>query len=271
MNVGLKNQIAIAVAAAIGASAMAAMPTVATAKTPGQYVAGDVHNHTTCSDGSISMQKLVRKSTGKADGEWGLDWFVQAGHGGSGNRNCTLVEDADARDASLSAADRPDAVQHGYRLQPADAVHRSDHFLGGNSIGAANLKGLNGGVGGNGNMWRWQSIQEYQYPVSWNTSRSPRARRCSSVSKTNNPGHEHTSMSVIDGQMPRSLDSVTLPTTDAGLQPAGQCEPARAVGILLRPQRPGHEPRRAEPVGLLGSGQRELAGSSELECGRCRS
>jgi len=24
---------------------------------------------------------------------WGLDWFVQAGHGGRGNRNCTLVED----------------------------------------------------------------------------------------------------------------------------------------------------------------------------------
>ena len=25
---------------------------------------------------------------------WGLDWFVQAGHGGTGNRNCTLAEDA---------------------------------------------------------------------------------------------------------------------------------------------------------------------------------
>ena len=63
-------------------------------KTPGTYVAGDFHNHTTCSDGSISMQKLVKKSTDKIDTPWGLDWFVQAGHGGSGNRNCTLVEDA---------------------------------------------------------------------------------------------------------------------------------------------------------------------------------
>ena len=57
MNVGLKNQIALAVAAAVGASAMAMAPSTAmAAKTPGQYVAGDVHNHTTCSDGSISMQ-----------------------------------------------------------------------------------------------------------------------------------------------------------------------------------------------------------------------
>src|SRR6187399_557803 len=70
-------------------------PSVASAaKTPGKYVAGDVHNHTTCSDGSISMQKLVKKATDKVDTPWGLDWFVQAGHGGTGNRNCTLVEDA---------------------------------------------------------------------------------------------------------------------------------------------------------------------------------
>ena len=32
--------------------------------------------------------------TDTVDTPWGLDWFVQAGHGGNGNRNCTLVEDA---------------------------------------------------------------------------------------------------------------------------------------------------------------------------------
>ena len=58
------------------------------AKTPGTYVAGDFHNHTTCSDGSISMQKLIKKATDKVETPWGLDWFVQAGHGGNGNRNC---------------------------------------------------------------------------------------------------------------------------------------------------------------------------------------
>ena len=91
-----RNQIALAAVAALGSFAFTAVPTVASAagKTPGKYVAGDFHNHTTCSDGSISMQKLVKKSTDKTDTPWGLDWFVQAGHGGSGNRNCTLVEDA---------------------------------------------------------------------------------------------------------------------------------------------------------------------------------
>ena len=90
-----KTQIALAAVAAIGTTALIASPTVATAaKTAGKYVAGDFHNHTTCSDGSISMQKLVKKATDKVDTPWGLDWFVQAGHGGNGNRNCTLAEDA---------------------------------------------------------------------------------------------------------------------------------------------------------------------------------
>ena len=60
-------------------------------------------------------------------------------------------------------------------------------------------------------MWRWQSIQEFQYPVL----------DCLAANK-NVPlfiglesvvaGHEHASMSVISGQMPLALDTATLPT-----------------------------------------------------------
>jgi hypothetical protein len=89
-----QRQVALAAAAMIGALGAATAPTPAASAIVGKYVAGDFHNHTTCSDGSISMQKLVNKATGKTDTPWGLDWFVQAGHGGTGNRNCTLVEDA---------------------------------------------------------------------------------------------------------------------------------------------------------------------------------
>jgi hypothetical protein len=90
-----KKPIALAIAAVLGAASLVAVPEATlAAKAPGTYVSGDFHNHTTCSDGSISMQKLVKKSTDKKDTPWGLDWFVQAGHGGSGNRNCTLAEDA---------------------------------------------------------------------------------------------------------------------------------------------------------------------------------
>ncbi|MGK2899180.1 MAG: hypothetical protein ACSLE9_10910 [Burkholderiaceae bacterium] len=190
-----KHRIALAAVAALGALGTA--PTVATAagKIAGQYVTGDFHNHTTCSDGSISMQKLVRKATDKSDGTFGLDWFVQAGHGGNGNRNCTLVEDA-----SLATPAYPYVAGQG----PTTTWT--------NSIGAAAIKGDGGGVGGNGNMWRWQSIQEFQYPLLEYLSaykNQPLFIGMESVVA----GHEHTSMSVITGQMPASADSATLPAS----------------------------------------------------------
>src|SRR4051812_49662664 len=104
MHTGTMNKLALAIAATLGAAAMSASAHDNSNSGPGnpdpakvvggKYVAGDFHNHTTCSDGAISMQKLVSKATGKTDGTFGLDWFVQAGHGGNGNRNCTLAEDA---------------------------------------------------------------------------------------------------------------------------------------------------------------------------------
>ncbi|WP_457446432.1 hypothetical protein [Roseateles sp. P5_E4] len=198
-----KSQIALAAVAALSSIVVIA-PTVATAagKTPGKYVSGDFHNHTTCSDGSISMQKLVKKVTDKSETPWGLDWFVQAGHGGNGNRNCTLVEDA-----SLSTPAFPYVAGQGPTTTWA------------NSIGAANLKGNGGGGGGTGNMWRWQSLQEYQYPVIEYLAAQknlPLFLGLESVVA----GHEHSSISVITGQMPASVDSVTLPTAP-GYSPLG--------------------------------------------------
>ncbi len=191
-----KSRIALASLAALATTTIATAPDAArAAKTPGTYVTGDFHNHTTCSDGSISMQKLVKKSTDKIDTPWGLDWFVQAGHGGNGNRNCTLVEDD-----TLSTPAYPFVAGTG----PTTTWTAS--------IGAANIKGDGGGVGGNGNMWRWQSMQEFQYPVMEYLN----AYKNLPIFLGNEsvvPGHEHSSMSVITGQIPLALDTATLPTT----------------------------------------------------------
>ncbi|OWQ88808.1 hypothetical protein CDN99_15115 [Roseateles aquatilis] len=192
-----RRDVAIAALAALGSTTLSLTPTTVAAagKTPGRYVSGDFHNHTTCSDGSISMQKLVKKVTDKVDTPWGLDWFVQAGHGGNGNRNCTLVEDE-----SLSTPSYPYVAGKG----PTTTWS--------NSIGAANIKGDGGGVGGNGNMWRWQSIQEFQYPVLEYLAvakNQPLFIGMESVVA----GHEHTSMSIVTGQMPAAIDNTTLPAS----------------------------------------------------------
>jgi hypothetical protein len=202
-----KRQVAVAVATALSAAVMG-VGYANGGGDSGKYVAGDVHNHTTCSDGIISMQKLVKKATDKQDTPWGLDWFVQAGHGGNGNRNCTLVEDATLATPAYPLVKAADGVTV---LGPNTTWQ--------NSIPAVQPKGLQSGNPPNQNMWRWQSIQEYQYPVVEYLSalqNKPLFIGIESVVA----GHEHTSASVITGQMPASVFKQKLPTT-AGYTPIG--------------------------------------------------
>ncbi len=189
-----RTRVALAALAAIGSAGMVSAPTVATAagKTPGNYVAGDFHNHTTCSDGAISMQKLVKKATDKIDTPWGLDWFVQAGHGGSGNRNCTLVEDA--------SLDTP--------VYPLTGQGPSTTWQ--STVPAVAPKGLVSGTAPNQAMWRWQSIQEFQYPLIEYLAAYKNLPLFIGVESVV-AGHEHSSMSVITGQMPLALDTAPLP------------------------------------------------------------
>ena len=259
-----KSQIALAVAAALGATAMStAHGTEPARQGRGTYVAGDFHNHTTCSDGSISMQKLVKKSTDKPDTPWGLDWFVQAGHGGNGNRNCTLVEDA-----SLATPAYP--LVFATPIGPTTAwVAQHDAGRTANT-GTPTRRATRVGhprrtrTCGAGSRCRSSSTRC--------SSTSPRSRtcRCSSGVESVVAGHEHTSMAVITGQMPAAIYKQPLPTTP-GLHAARQRHGARQVGVLLRPRRHRHEPRqhgrRRQPrqqLGLLGHRQPERSGP-ELE------
>jgi hypothetical protein len=189
-------------AAALGSAGMAvAQSTKSQGKLPGKYVAGDFHNHTTCSDGSTSMQKLVQKSTvGPAEAPWGLDWFVQAGHGGRGNRNCTLVEDE-----SLATPAYPVVVSAAGTPQGPNTTWQS-------SNPPVTVKGLVSGTPPAQNMWRWQSVQEFQYPLLEYLSllqNKPMFMGIESVVA----GHEHTSMSVITGQVSAGMATPVLPAT----------------------------------------------------------
>ena len=196
-----KKQIALAVATALSATVVVSVPQAASAGDGGKYVTGDFHNHTTCSDGTISMEKLVKKATDKTDTPWGLDWFVQAGHGGNGNRNCTLIEDATLATPAYPVEFAADGTTI---LGPNTSWQ--------NSNPAVPIKGSVNGTPPNQNMWRWQSLQEFQYPVMEYLSalkNKPLFIGMESVVA----GHEHSSMSVIAGQMPESIFRQRLPTT----------------------------------------------------------
>lgn len=175
--------------AAAAACTLAAAAPVAVQAQPakidtGRYTVGDFHNHATCSDGQISVQRLVNKSVDT----YGLDWFVMAGHGGSGNRNCTLVDDAQTGAAS------------GYPFVEGQGPNTTWA----NSVGKAAIKGDLIGTNpddANRRMHRWQIIQEYMYPVMERVSalrRMPLFMGQESVVA----GHEHGNMAITNGQLP---------------------------------------------------------------------
>ncbi|RCW76156.1 hypothetical protein [Pseudorhodoferax soli] len=205
-NVFKKNPVALAAVTVLATLAMA--PAAHAAKPAGTYVTGDFHNHTTCSDGSISMQKLVKKVTDKTDTPWGLDWFVQAGHGGNGNRNCTLAEDA-----SLATPAYPLV----YAADGTTVVGPNTTWQ--NSTPPVEPQGTPSGSRPNQNMWRWQAIQQYQYPLTEYLNALKNVPIFTGMESVV-AGHEHTSMSVITGQVPAAIDTRTLPTTK-GYTPLG--------------------------------------------------
>ncbi|MCZ2497917.1 hypothetical protein GN316_14220 [Xylophilus sp. Kf1] len=184
--------------AALGALAAAALPHLAYAadkaatKATGTYVTGDFHNHTTCSDGTLSLQKLISKSAGT----FNLDWFVQADHGGSSTRNCTLAEDP--FEPVAPALGIPAGSTISSNGQPAtDGKGPNQTWEA--TIGRDAIKGNSTATPKA--MFRWQEISEFQYPKTEIESRNRKKPIWIGVEQ-NAPGHEHVSTTVLNGQLP---------------------------------------------------------------------
>jgi hypothetical protein len=160
----------------------------------GKYVTGDFHNHTTCSDGTLSLKKLVDKSAGT----FGLDWFVQAGHGGNSARNCTLAEDPFEPVPPALNLTAPPTIPAGGQLA-SDGKGPNQTWT--STVGNAAIKGDMAGSLTARAMWKWQEIQEYIYPVIEKESRDRNKPIFVGLEQVV-PGHEHTSSGIIDGQLP---------------------------------------------------------------------
>jgi len=153
------------------------------------YVAGDMHNHNTCTDGSVSAGYAIDRAVGTGVAAAGgtnfdLDWFTLGNHGGSGNRDCRFSDTS----ANL----------------PGDTTTTWNQTLGQtiNGITIASLKGTPNGTGTGAQMWRWQSIKEVEYPIIVN--RTPIYNKVLVEGlEWIVPGHEHTDVAVIAGQKPR--------------------------------------------------------------------
>jgi hypothetical protein len=218
MNSSLRLRQAVLAAAAVAAGTSFNLPQPAVAaekaaaKAAGTYVTGDFHNHSTCSDGTLSMQKLIDKSVNT----WGLDWFVQADHGGSSTRNCTLAEDpftpvAPALGLTTSSTGPWPPATYPSGGEPATAL-KGPNQTWESTIGRAAIKG--DGTATPKAMWRWQEIQEFQYASTEVASRTAKKPVWLGLEQ-NVPGHEHSSTNVLAGQLPWPT---TTGTGNANLQ-----------------------------------------------------
>ena len=148
----------------------------------GSYLSGDKHNHTTCSDGSTSVQTLVNESITTYD----LDWFAQTGHGGEGTRDCRFSD------------------------PEYDGANSGEGDFWETTVGVDNIGGdeeLSTGFGAGDffdrparEMWRWQSITEFAYPLQRDMGRIANQPVWIGIESVV-PGHEHVSMAIIDQQM----------------------------------------------------------------------
>jgi len=190
----------------------------AATKKTGTYVSGDFHNHTTCSDGSLSIQKLVDKATSNKTGAFNLDWFVQTDHGGNSPRNCTISEDpfepntpALGLSTTSNSGTSPATTLSATSVNPYPVGGQSGTLAKGpNQLWSATLAGgvndikgdvltaSQGGYSGR-TMYRWQEIKEYQYKVLETESRN-RKKPIWIGNELNAPGHEHVQTTILDGQ-----------------------------------------------------------------------
>src|SRR6266702_7830976 len=148
------------------------------------YVAGDMHNHNTCTDGSVSAGYAIDRAVGQgaaaAGGEnFDLDWFTLGNHGGSGNRDCRFS------DTSAQI--------------PGDTTTLWTDTLGKtiDGITITKLEGTQPAIPTT--MWRWQSVKQVEYPIVVDRINQYHKVLVEGLEWIV-PGHEHTDVAVIAGQ-----------------------------------------------------------------------
>ncbi|MBX2857250.1 MAG: hypothetical protein KTR17_01200 [Cellvibrionaceae bacterium] len=173
----------------------AAVMSAAGSASAGEYLSGDFHNHTTCSDGSTNVEVLTEKSLSY------LDWFIHVGHSGSGERDCRISDFRYLnRDGAFNRGLWTNTVGQGPEVL-ADGSFNPDF-----PTTSENIKGdLNTSTLRDGNtvqrMWRWQSLQEHNLPSIVTARDLPgnEDKEAFLGLEWVVPGHEHASNAISNG------------------------------------------------------------------------
>jgi hypothetical protein len=132
----------------------------------GVYVKGDFHQHSTFTDGSWTMGHVFSN-----ENKFGLDWWANSEHGGGFNR-----------DGRKSGTDLGKTV---YWDEDSTIT----------ILGTVSMSG------GHQNMWRWQSLRDYSFPMLNDLRSSFEKKLIIQGYEMNVPGHEHGSVSIVGDQL----------------------------------------------------------------------
>jgi hypothetical protein len=159
------------------------------AEPPGVWVAGDFHNHSFLTDGTNPAIKVLEKSTT----QFGLSWIANSEHGG------TSARDPQGRRWEDSAIQPPATIKGDVRL---DGSKRRQ-------------------------MWRWQSLCEYSFPIVAEARKDPKfaGKLFLQGLEFNCPGHYHVSTGILaDSGLPMAEFEYRFDSTDADISggPNGQ-------------------------------------------------
>lgn len=182
----------------VSAAALLAVTSgAALAQTPPRYAAGDFHNHTTCTDGAVSTTTMIRQSVDT----FGLEWLVDAGHGGTTVRDCSLNDPQGDSTVSFQS--------YAYADRLPESAFKGDVVTGNvvRSVNPTTTQRVRA-------MWRWQNLDEFNYPLTI-AERQRSGKNVFLGMEPIVPGHEHSVAAIVNGQVPRGNRGIGVGTAIA--------------------------------------------------------
>ena len=147
----------------------------------GTYLTGDFHQHTTFTDGSLSMPYLMHK-----EDSVGLDWWANSEHGGGGIIN-GLVSGSDINGGTEVFWDStvPDPILGKKVMETSSDEHGKAHRV----------------------MWRWQSLKDYSFKGVLDARHKYPDKIIIQGLEWNVPGHDNASMAIITNEFSNNPDA----------------------------------------------------------------
>ncbi len=153
----------------IAAALAAALSSMGTSSTPGQWMAGDFHQHSYFTDGGNTIPEVLENGV-----KYGLDWAANSEHGGTSRR------------------DGAGKFWDDKALYPTDPIKGDRKEIERKTGEGADEKTDSYRV-----MWRWQSLIEFAYPLIQKVRGENPKNLFATGLEWNVPGHEHCSVGIV--------------------------------------------------------------------------